>query len=339
MDKAPLGQGGPETARLGLGCMSFAGHYGPATVEESHRTLKRALELGITHLDTARVYGDGVSEEIIGGFIREHGNRFVIATKGGIRTAPVRAFDNSPEFLRECLEGSLRRLGVEHVPLYYIHRRDQTIPIEDVTGTLARFKQEGKIGAIGFSEISPASLARAASVHPIAAVQSEYSLWTRQPELGMLQACKRLGTAFVAFSPLGRGMFGATDPDPATFAGRDIRPGNPALHRRQLRAQPGAGGEVPRPRRSARPCAGKSCHCLGDEPRAACPCHSGHQDRCASGRACGGREDCAQRRNAGGNRSRPARRLRPWRPLQRGAGGWRRALLLRSQAERPPRPD
>jgi aryl-alcohol dehydrogenase-like predicted oxidoreductase len=227
MARRRLGADGPLVGAIGLGCMSFAGFYGPATEEESHRTLKRALDLGITHLDTARVYGDGVSEEIIGRFIRGNPGKFAIATKGGLRTAPVRSFDNSAGFLRECVEGSLKRLGIDHIPLYYIHRRDPSVPIEDVMGTLVRFKDEGKIGAIGLSEIAPASLERAQAIHPVAAVQSEYSLWSRLPELGMLQACKRTGTAFVAFSPLARAMFGATDPDPATFGDRDIRRTNP----------------------------------------------------------------------------------------------------------------
>lgn len=215
-------------AALGLGCMSFAGAYGAAGPGEAEATLDKAHELGITHLDTAKIYGDGVSEEIIGGWLRRHpGHRFVIATKGGIVTAPKRGIDNSPAYLRECLEGSLKRLGVEHVPLYYVHRRDQTIPIEEVTGTLADFVREGKIGGIGFSEISPASLRRAAAVHPVMAVQSEYSLWSRQPDFGMIETCRELGTAFVAFSPVARGMFADTPPDPASFRPGDFRLANP----------------------------------------------------------------------------------------------------------------
>lgn len=227
MQQRRLGKNGPMVGSVALGCMSFAGFYGATTETEAHETLAAALDLGVTHLDTARIYGDGLSEEIIGSFLRNNPARFSIATKGGIRTQPTRGFDNSPEFLRECLEGSLKRLGVDHVDLFYIHRRDQTIPIEDVMETLVRFKEEGKIGGIGFSEIAPSSLERAAAVHPVMAVQSEYSLWTRQPELGMIQACKRVGAAFVPFSPLARGMFGEKTPDPAAFAGRDIRIGNP----------------------------------------------------------------------------------------------------------------
>jgi aryl-alcohol dehydrogenase-like predicted oxidoreductase len=223
MQQRQLGVAGPLVGAIGLGSMSFGGMFGVTDQAESHQTLARAIDLGVTHLDTANIYGDGRSEEVIGAFLRSNPVRFTLATKAGIVTKPVRGFDNSPAYLRECLEGSLRRLGVDHVDLFYIHRREQARPIEDVVETLVRFKQEGKIGAIGFSEISPASLERAHAVHPVAAVQSEYSLWTRLPELGMIQACKRLGTAFVAFSPLGRGMFSNTRLAPGTFSANDFR--------------------------------------------------------------------------------------------------------------------
>lgn len=223
MQQRRLGKDGPLVGAVGLGCWSFAGSYGAATVEECHATLAAALELGVTHLDTSNRYGDGISEEIIGAFIKHHPGRFSIATKGGIISKPVRRFDNSPEHLRAELEGSLRRLGVEHVDLYYIHRREQDRPIEEVVETLADLKREGKIGGFGFSEIAPFSLMRAAAVHPVRAVQNEYSLWTRQVELGMLQGCERLGAAFVAFSPLGRGMFAEPAPDPEGFHAGDFR--------------------------------------------------------------------------------------------------------------------
>lgn len=222
MQKRNLGPCG-HVGAIGLGCMSFGGIFGPTDEAESHRTLKRALDLGIDHLDTANIYGGGVSEEVIGSFLKANPGRFTVASKGGITRDRERPFDNSPAYLRECLEGSLKRLGVERIDLYYIHRREQARPIEEVVETLVRFKEEGKIGAIGFSEISPASLERAAAVHPVAAVQSEYSLWTRLPELGMIAACARLGTAFVAFSPLARGMFSSSLPDPSSFADHDFR--------------------------------------------------------------------------------------------------------------------
>jgi len=227
MQKRKLGRDGPLIGAIGLGCMSFGNFYGSTDQAESHATLAKALELGVTHLDTSNVYGPEISENVIGAFIKDHPNRFTIATKGGITRKPEHPFDNSPEYLRASLEGSLRRLGVDHVDLYYIHRREQSRPIEDVVETLVRFKEEGKIGGIGFSEISPASLERASAVHPIMAVQSEYSLWTRLPELGLIQACARLGTALVAFSPLARGMLSDTPVELDKLSARDFRSNNP----------------------------------------------------------------------------------------------------------------
>lgn len=230
MEKRKLGKDGPEVGAIGLGCWSFAGAYGPTDQAESHRTLAKALELGIDHLDTANVYGAGLSEEVIGAFIRDHPNRFKIATKGGIYRVPdtnERTFNNASDHLRQALEASLTRLGVDHVDLYYVHRREPSRPIEEVMESLQRFKEEGKIGGVGFSEISPTSLKRAHAVHPVMAVQSEYSLWTRQAELGMVQATKALGTAFVPFSPLGRGIFSTKPPEPETFGPGDFRKNNP----------------------------------------------------------------------------------------------------------------
>ncbi|CAN5709498.1 aldo/keto reductase [soil metagenome] len=227
MKKRRLGAQGPEIGLIGLGCLSFSGFYGATNEEESHRTLARAADLGIDHLDTANVYGAGVSESVIGGFLRKTGARFTIATKAGITRNPDHPFDNAPDYLRRCLEESLRRLGVEHVDLYYVHRREQARPIEEVVETLARFRKEGKIGAIGLSEVAPSTLERASAVHPIAAVQSEYSLWTRLPELGLVAACARHGAALMAFSPLARGMFTASPPDPAKLDEKDFRKRNP----------------------------------------------------------------------------------------------------------------
>jgi aryl-alcohol dehydrogenase-like predicted oxidoreductase len=227
MQERKLGADGPLVGAIGLGCMSFGGFYGTTDEAESHRTLAKALDLGVTLLDTSNVYGEGRSEEVMGSFLKGGSGRFRIATKGGIKRGPPRSFDNSPEHLRECLEGSLTRLGIDHVDLYYIHRRDPNIPIEDVVGTLVRFKDEGKIGGIGFSEISPASLERASKVHKVMAVQSEYSLWTRLPELGLVQACERHGTALVAFSPVARGMFADPMPVAGQFGDNDFRKRNP----------------------------------------------------------------------------------------------------------------
>jgi len=223
-----LGHNGPEVSRIALGCMSFAGFYGPTEREESFACLDAARDSGITFLDTAELYGHGLSEEIIGEWQRDRGFRFNIATKGGIVIDGKRGdTDNSEPYLRRSLEGSLERLKVDFVALYYVHRRDWSIPIEQVTETLEKFHEEGLIGGFGYSEIAPSSLRRAASVAPVAAVQNEYSLGTRYPELGLIRACKELGTTFVPFSPLARGMFGENRLDPAEFGEKDFRKNNP----------------------------------------------------------------------------------------------------------------
>lgn len=227
MQQRRLGKDGPLVGAIGYGGMSFAGAYGKIDEAQAHRILEGCIELGVTHLDTAVIYGGGVSESYIGSFIKDHPNRFTIATKAGIVTKPERRFDNTEAYLRESLEGSLKRLGVEHVDLFYIHRRQQDVPIEDVMETLVKFKQEGKIGGIGLSEIAPYTLRRAAAVHPVMAVQNEYSLWTRLPELGLLQACADLGTAFVAFSSVGRGVFSNAMPVIEDLPASDFRRDNP----------------------------------------------------------------------------------------------------------------
>jgi aryl-alcohol dehydrogenase-like predicted oxidoreductase len=230
MKKRSLGRGGPQVGAIGYGAMSLAGAYGACDPGQAMRILAGAVDLGMTHIDTARIYGMGVSEELVGRFLQSSpglAQKVSIATKGGIETEPQRHFANSRLKLTEHLEGSLRRLGVDRIDLYYVHRRQQDIPIEDVAGTLGRFVEQGKIGGIGFSEIAPASLRRAHAAHPVAAVQSEYSLWTRMPELGLLQATAELGAAFVAFSPVGRGMFGDMAPDVTGLAPQDFRRANP----------------------------------------------------------------------------------------------------------------
>ncbi|GKY88076.1 aldo/keto reductase [Sinisalibacter aestuarii] len=236
MKKRKLGRNGPEVSAIGLGCMSFGGFYGATGQEESFATLDAAWALGIDFLDTSNIYGPHISEEVIGAWQADRGKRFKIATKGGIVIgAPRGTADNSEAYLRGELEASMKRLGVDNVALYYIHRRDWSIPIETVTETLLKLKKEGLIGAIGYSEISPASLRLAAAVGHVDAVQSEYSLWTRLPELGMIQACAELGTAFVPFSPLGRGIFSDVDLDPGTFGDKDFRRANPRFSGRNFR--------------------------------------------------------------------------------------------------------
>lgn len=231
MQRRRFGQSGSVSA-VGFGCMSFGGFYGPTTEAQSMRAMARALDLGVDFWDTANVYGDGLSERLIGKFIGEHRSRrakITLATKFSIRRMPdgTRSLDNSLEHLRESLEGSLKRLNVDHVDLYYVHRVDRRIPIEETIGELARYVQTGAIGAIGLSEVAPDTLRRAQSIHPIAAVQSEYSLWTRNPELGLLQACKEVGALLVAFSPVGRGYFSGLLQDVEAFGEKDFRNGNP----------------------------------------------------------------------------------------------------------------
>lgn len=206
-----IGRSGLEVSALGYGAMSFSDFYGPTSEATSHGVLDLMLEAGVTHLDTANVYGDGRSEAWIGSFLRARPGereRFVIATKAGISRdgAGRRALDNSAAHLEAALDASLTRMGIEQVDLFYVHRREAERPIEEVVETLAVLQAKGKTRAIGFCEIAPSSLRRAAAVHPVDAVQSEYSLQTRAPELGLVQACAELGTALVAFSPLGRSL-------------------------------------------------------------------------------------------------------------------------------------
>jgi aryl-alcohol dehydrogenase-like predicted oxidoreductase len=225
-----LGQNGPMLSALGLGCLSFGGIFGPTTEGESLRTLDAAWDAGITFLDTANIYGKGVSETVMGEWLRTRKHRPHIATKAAFTDDPARRIDNRPEHLRAELEGSLKRLGVDHVTLFYAHRHDPQIPAEDLAGTMQRLVQEGKILGYGLSEVAPYTVERAHAVHPVMAVQNEYSLWTRQPELGLIQLCARLGVAFIPFSPLARGVFGTPMADPATFAAGEFRTRIPRFH-------------------------------------------------------------------------------------------------------------
>lgn len=223
-----LGAGGPLVPALGYGCLSFGGNYGPADPAEAARTLDAAWDAGLRHFDVANIYGAGLCETILGDWLSARGHRdAVVATKAGIVTGPQRGADNRPAYLRAELEGSLRRLRRDHVALFYIHRRDPRVPLADVAGLAADLIAEGKIGAWGLSEVSPATLRAAHAATPVAAVQSEYSLWTRLPELGLLQATAALGVAFVAFSPLARGMFGERPVTRAQIGPADFRHANP----------------------------------------------------------------------------------------------------------------
>ena len=212
-----LGLNGADIFPVGMGAMSFTNFYGQTNKEASFALLRMAMDKGVNHLDTADIYGMGQSESVIGAFIADQGvparQFFRIATKAGIDRAVDRVgaekgsgYNNDPAYLRASLLASLDRLGVEQVDLFYVHRRQSDIPIEEVTGVLAELVKEGLTASIGFSEIAPTSLRRAEAVHPIAAVQSEYSLQTRGAELGLVSATRDIGAAMVAFSPVGRGL-------------------------------------------------------------------------------------------------------------------------------------
>lgn len=223
MKKRELGKGGPTVSAIGLGCMSFAGFFGATDEATSLACLDAAYDVGIDFLDTSNIYGMGRSERVIGTWLSRARPNVTIATKAGIVPGPDRRFDNSDAYLRNELEGSMKRLGVDYVDLFYIHRREQARPVEEVVETLKALIDEGKIGGYGLSEVSPATLRRAHALHPCRAVQNEYSLWSRQPDLGLRQACGDLGVAFVPFSPLARGVFGEDYPDPAQMAEVDFR--------------------------------------------------------------------------------------------------------------------
>ncbi len=207
MKKRHLGKNGPEVSALGLGCMSMSQAYGTRNDPESVRTLHRALDMGITFLDTADAYGTGHNETLVGGAIRDRRNEVFLATKFGfLQRDGVQGLDGSPAYVEKACEASLKRLGVEVIDLYYLHRVDPQTPVEDTVAAMAKLVEAGKVRYLGLSEVSPRTLRRACAVHPITAVQSEYSLWFREPEGRILPACRELGVGFVPFSPLGRGF-------------------------------------------------------------------------------------------------------------------------------------
>jgi aryl-alcohol dehydrogenase-like predicted oxidoreductase len=210
MDYRKLGRNGPQVSALGLGCMGMSFAYGPGDDQESLRVLHRYLELGGNFLDTAEIYGPYKNEELVGRFLRETPrDRVVVATKFGFRigSGGTRLVDSSPENVQRACDGSLKRLGIETIDLYYQHRVDPNVPIEETVGAMAKLVSAGKVRMLGLSEAGPDALRRAVKVHPIAALQSEYSLWSREVETnGVLATCRELGITFVPYSPLGRGF-------------------------------------------------------------------------------------------------------------------------------------
>ncbi|HBL7238414.1 aldo/keto reductase [Serratia liquefaciens] len=232
MQQRKLGPTGPLVSALGLGCMGMSDFYSTAHDEqEAIATLHRALELGVTLLDTADMYGPHTNEQLIGKAIKGKRQQVFLATKFGIVRDPAnpaaRGVSSRPEYIRRSVEGSLKRLGVEVIDLYYQHRVDPEVPIEEVVGTMADLISEGKIRYIGLSEASVATLERAHKVHPITALQTEYSLWTRDAEQGVLAACERLGIGFVPYSPLGRGFLTGAIQRPEELDADDFRRSNP----------------------------------------------------------------------------------------------------------------
>ena len=228
MQKRNLGS--LEVSAIGLGCMGMSQAYGTPDVAEAERTLHRALDIGVNFLDTANVYGQGHNEELIGRVLKDRRQEMVLATKFGIIWGEngTRGVDGHPERVEDRCNESLARLQTDVIDLYYLHRLDPDVPIEDTVGAMAKLVEAGKVRHLGLSEVSAATLQRAHAVHPIAAVQSEYSLWTRDPEPHVLPACRELGVGFVPFSPLGRAILTGAIKDAGSISGKgDMRPTMP----------------------------------------------------------------------------------------------------------------
>jgi aryl-alcohol dehydrogenase-like predicted oxidoreductase len=231
MKRRKLGRSGLEVSELGLGCMGMSEFYGARDEFEAEATIDRAIDLGITFFDTSDIYGPFTNEELVGRALLPHRRKVQIATKFGIvrkkEDPTFRAVDSSPAYVRSACEASLRRLGVETIDLYYQHRVDPKTPIEETVGAMARLVEEGKVRYLGLSEAGPDTIRRAQATHPISALQTEYSLWSRDPEDEILKTVRELGIGFVAYSPLGRGFLTGQIKQPSDLAPDDWRRTNP----------------------------------------------------------------------------------------------------------------
>ncbi|ROR05117.1 aldo/keto reductase [Erwinia sp. JUb26] len=230
MKKRTLGSAGLQVSAIGLGCMGMSFAYGASDERQAINTLHRAFDLGVDFLDTAEVYGPFTNESLLGRVLKGHQGKVKVATKFGFHITDegegwerIKGVNSRPENIRAVVEASLQRLGIEAIDLLYQHRPDPAVPVEEVVGTMADLVREGKVLHLGLSEISSETLQRAQAVHPIAAVQSEYSLWSRDPEQGLLETCRRLGVGFVPYSPLGRGFLTGKVAAAGTLAEDDFR--------------------------------------------------------------------------------------------------------------------
>jgi aryl-alcohol dehydrogenase-like predicted oxidoreductase len=240
MQTVSLGSQGLEVSRQGLGCMGMSEFYGPRDDTESIATIQRALELGVTLLDTSDVYGPHTNEQLVGRAIADRRDGVVLATKFGILRDPDdptrRGVNGRPEYVRQGCEDSLRRLGIDHIDLYYQHRVDPDTPIEETVGAMAELVSAGKVRFLGLSEAAPETIRRAHAVHPISALQSEYSIWSRQPEREILPTLRELGIGFVPYSPLGRGFLTGKLRSVDDLAADDFRRGQPRFQRGNIEA-------------------------------------------------------------------------------------------------------
>lgn len=344
-----LGTAGPRTGVIGLGCMGMSAFYTGAGRDEAEsiRTIRRAVDLGATMIDTAEVYGPYTNEELVGRALRGIRDRAVIATKFGMLSHPaggIRRYDGRPENVRRAVEGSLRRLGVEHIDLYYQHRQDPSTPIEETVGTLAELIEEGTIGAYGLSEVDARTIRRAHAVHPVTAVQTEYSLWSRDVESEVLPVLRELGITLVPYSPLGRGFLTGRIRDLEGLDRDDFRRGNPPVHARCPAGEPAhrRAGRAGRSRARRDPGPGRSRLAARQEwPRARHRAHPRHPAPRQTGGEPGRLLGAPQRRadRPAGRAARTSRRPLPRHaPSHRYRAGAGRALTPPGPAA-PRRPD